>query len=168
MMKNRSHSLITALVALFSLCLGACATVPPLSPQQRRSMQTRTFDDTSYENVFRSFKTVIQDDGYIIKNQDLQGGLIVATIEKTAAFAEMPIFIAKSSEPYKTSDGYEVSINLEKLGEKVVESRITIQQTSQYSQGGKTGKEILDEKLYKALYDRVKLEVERRKAQGKA
>ena len=145
----------------------SCATMPELSPSQRRAMQSRTFEDASYESVFRAFKTVLQDDGYIIKNQDQPGGLIVASIEKTDKGS---IFMAamNNQSNYRTGEGYEVSVNMEKLNEKTTDSRLTIQKLEDFSQGGKRGSEILDEKLYKTFYDKVKTEVERRKAQGKA
>lgn len=159
---------IAALVVL--LFTTGCATMAPLSPSQRRAMQSRTFEETSYESVFRSFKTILQDDGYIIKNQDLSGGLIVATIEKTD---NSGLFLANfGSSPnrsnYRTGEGYEVSINLEKLNEKTIESRLTIQKVESYSQGGKNGYEILDPQLYKNFYEKVRVELERRKAQGKS
>ena len=81
-MKNRYFSLgLIAGVLAFT----ACQTVPKLSPQQRRQLQTRAFKDVGYNNVFRAFKTVLQDEGYIIKNQDMKGGLIVAHLQQTSS-----------------------------------------------------------------------------------
>ncbi|MDR1691692.1 MAG: hypothetical protein LBR35_02530 [Rickettsiales bacterium] len=59
--------------------LGACATSPEpaLTPQQKRAIQVRTFD-TSVDMTFQAFKSVLQDDGYVIQNQDYAGGLLVA------------------------------------------------------------------------------------------
>ena len=162
-MKIRS-SFYGVLILVASLV--GCATMPELSSMQRRQMQSRSFDDANYDSVFRAFKTILQDDGYVIKNQDLQGGLIVATIEKSTPGS---VFMASMNEQknYQTSEGYEVSINLEKMGEKTVESRLTIQKLEAFSQGGHSGREILDAELYQTFYDKVRVEVERRKAQGK-
>jgi hypothetical protein len=44
---------------------------------------------------------------------------------------------------------------------------MVVQKIDNYSMGGRTGEEILDPEIYKALYDRVRTEVERRKAQGR-
>jgi hypothetical protein len=153
-------------IAALSAMVG-CATAPQLSPAQRRSLQMRTFEHTTYDNVFRAFKTILQDEGYIVKNQDMAGGLILATVEKTdnsgAFFAAMG-----GHSNYRTGEGFEVSVNLEKINPTTVETRMIIQKIDSYNLGGKQGREILDEQLYKALYDRVKVEVERRKAQGKS
>jgi len=157
------------LIVLLSLSTFACATVPELSSMQRRQLQSRTFENTSYENVFRSFKSVLQDEGYIIKNQDMAGGLIVASIQK-ASHSIQPFLLTGSSQKnsnYVMDDGFELSVNLEKMNELTVESRLTIQKVEHFSQGGQQGREILDQELYKAFYEKVKVETERRKAQGK-
>jgi hypothetical protein len=153
-----SLSLVVAIVG--------CASEPVMSPQQRRQLQTRTFEHVSFKNVFRAFKTVLQDEGYLIKNQDMVGGLIVATIEKTDSSSGFWQALAGNSN-YRTGEGFEVSINLEQVGE-TVEARMTLQKLEQYSHGGQKGKEILDPALYKSFFAKVKTEVERRKAQGKS
>lgn len=70
-------------IIAISFLLAACAVTPPMSPQQIRAMQMRSFESTTYENVFRALKTVLQDEGYVIKNQDMVGGLIVGSIQRT-------------------------------------------------------------------------------------
>lgn len=154
------------LVVLSLMLLVGCASVQ-LSPQQRRSMQARTFSNAEYDNVFRAFKTVLQDEGYIIKNQDLSGGLIVANIQKTdragAFFAALG-----GAQNYRTGEGFELSVNLEKINVNTIETRMTLQKLESFSQGGNQGHEILDAQLYQAFYDKVKIEMERRKAMGKA
>lgn len=146
--------------------LWGCASTPELSPMQRRAIQTRTFENASYESVFRAFKTILQDEGYIIKNQDMQGGLIVATIQHTARGGAF--FAAFSGNPnYRVGEGFEISINLEKVSNVIVESRLTIQKLEQYSMGGQQGRVILDPELYASFYNKVRTEIERRKAKGK-
>ena len=132
---------------------------------QRRALQTRTFDETSYDNVFKAFKNVLQDEGYIIKNQDFQGGMILATILKADDSSE---WLAKinNEQNYRTGEGFEVSISFDRINKKVTETRLTIQKIEQYSMGGSKGYEVLDPPLYKSIYDRVKVEIERRKARG--
>jgi len=153
------------IAVLAFLTMAGCATTPQLSSTQRRALQTRTFEDTNYDNVFRAFKAVLQDDGYIIKNQDFEGGMIQASVQKTDAGAGWARL--QGAQNYRTGEGFEVSINLEKLNPKVTESRVTIQKTEQFSLGGQQGREILDQKIYKSLYDKVTVEVNRRKAKGR-
>jgi hypothetical protein len=153
-------------LTLALLILASCATKPQLSPQQRRALQVRTFENTTYDNVFRAFKTIMQDDGYVVKNQDLEGGLIVAQIQKTdrggAFFAALG-----GNKNYRTGESFEISANLEKINKSTVESRIIIQKVESFSMGGQQGDEILDPEMYKSFYNKVKVEVERRKAQGR-
>ena len=145
-----------------------CVTTSQLSPQQRRSLQVKNFE-SSYNHVFRAFKTVLQDEGYIIKNQDMQGGLIVAHASKstgtgTAILAALGL---GGNQNYQTGSTYEVSVNLEEIRKKYVESRVIIQKVDRFSQGGSQGREIVNPALYKNIYSKVMVEVERRKAQKK-
>jgi len=59
----------------------ACTPEPQLSPMQVRQITTKLFD-SDYETVYRACLTVLQDQGYIIKNTDMDSGLIVASITK--------------------------------------------------------------------------------------
>lgn len=154
------------LIILGTAVLTGCATTPALSPMQRRAIQTRTFENASYDTVFRAFKTVLQDEGYIIKNQDMTGGLIVATIEHTDRSGAF--FAALSGQhQYRTSEAFEVSVNLEEVSKTIVESRMTIQKIDTYNLGGRQGDLILTPGIYKSFYDKVIIEVERRKAKGR-
>ncbi len=143
-----------------------CATAT-LSPQQRRALQVKHFK-SSYNNVFRAFKTVLQDEGYIIKNQDMEGGLIVAHASKSPSgfFSAMSV-LGGDSDNYRTGVTFEVSVNLEKIRSNYIESRVIIQQIDSFSKGGARGKEIVSPELYQNIYSKVRVEVARRKAQGK-
>jgi hypothetical protein len=146
----------------------SCATTPKMSMQQRRSLQMRSFD-ASYDNVFKSTKSVLQDDGYIIKNQDYQGGMILAqkeTSTRSSWTGILGVMSAGNNKNTVTGNGYEVSFNLDKISKNNIETRLTLQQATFMSNGGKSGKEIVDAKLYKSIYDRLSVEIERRKAKG--
>ncbi len=146
----------------------ACVSSPSLSPQQRRALQVKGFS-ASYNHVFRAFKTVLQDEGYIIKNQDMQGGLIVAEASQRGSAAVAFLSALSSSGPsiYRTGTTYSVSVNLEAIRKDYVESRVIIQKKDSYSMGGQTGNEILSPALYKNIYSKVQVEIARRKAQNK-
>ena len=146
--------------------LTACATTKSLSPQQRRALQVKHFEN-SYNNVFRAFKSVLQDEGYIIKNQDMQGGLIVAHSSKASGSNSVFLAALSGQENYQTGTTYEVSVNLEAIRKQYIESRVIIQKMESYSMGGSRGYEITDPKQYRNIYSKVLLEVARRKAQKK-
>ena len=149
-----------------SFLFAGCATTARLSPQQRRSLQVKGFE-ASYDHVFRAFKTVLQDEGYIIKNQDMQGGLIVAHASK-ASSSGLIILAQLSGQPnYQTGTTYEMSVNLEEIRKNYIETRVIIQQIAAYSLGGSRGREIVKPQLYQNIYSKVVVEVERRKVQKK-
>ena len=159
----------TLAILFLTLILQSCAFMEKtrVSPQQRRAMQMRTFRDVSYNNVFRAFKTILQDDGYIIQNQDYKGGLITAEIQKTNRVA---VFFANlNSDNPNTAIGssFQVTVNLEPINERTVETRLIVQRQTQYRLGGTTGLEVLKPKLYKTIYQKVSVEIKRRQAKGR-
>ena len=148
------------------LFIGACAITPGLSPSQRRSLQTKTFEKTTYDGVFKAFKTVLQDEGYIIQNQDYKGGMILASIQKGyPAWATIDF----KDEDYPIGEGFEISISLDEINQNkgIVETRLTIQRMKYFRKGGKQGSEFVNEETYRDIYDRLMLEIERRKAIGR-
>ena len=160
------HLLSTLFLAFV---LQSCAFMEEtrISPQQRRAMQTKTFRDTSYNNVFRAFKTILQDDGYIIQNQDYNGGLITAEAQKTNFTALFFSKIGNNSGDSAVGKSFQVTVNLEKISEKIMETRLIIQEKTQYQRGGVTGKEVIDPKLYRTIYQKVSVEIKRRQAKGR-
>ena len=155
-----------------------CQTTAPLTPQQRRALQVRIFSSASYNTVFRAFKTVMQDEGYIIKNQDFEGGLIVAESQKPAeslSGGQFAMAVAvgvlsgmsgnsATQNNYKTGQVFSWSVNLEEIQKDSVEARLILQRQDFYSQGGKRGREILDPEIYRNIFVKVLREIERRKA----
>ncbi|MDE0518574.1 MAG: hypothetical protein OXH36_03330, partial [Bdellovibrionales bacterium] len=108
---------------------------------------------------------ILQDEGYIIKNQDMQGGLIVAHSSKATSSGSAVLAVLSGQQNYQTGTTYEVSVNLEEIRKNNVESRVIIQKVDSYNMGGSRGNEILDPNLYRNIYRKVMVEVERRKAQ---
>lgn len=150
----------------FSFVLAGCLqSAPQLTPQQRRALQMRNFE-TSYSNVFKSIKTVFQDEGYIIKNQDYDGGMILAQKNTTSGGGGAFLAALGGQQNYVTGKGFEVSMSLESLNKKTVETRMTLQSKTSTSLGGSSGREIVKPEVYKSLYDKIIVEVERRKARG--
>ena len=172
---NARMPLLKTKFFLFSfLFLNACQTVAPLSPDQRRALQVRVFSNSSYNTVFRAFKTVMQDEGYIIKNQDFEGGLIVAEGQKPVKTTGLEILSAISkglsddpyyrNQPHRTGHVFSWSVNLEKIRDKHIETRIILQEKTLYSQGGQTGREVLEPEIYQNIYAKALREIHRRRA----
>ena len=65
-------TVITILPLLFLLC--SCAT-SQLTGLQRQSLET-VYIDGEYKNIFRSVRTVFQNEGYSVEQSDLESGFI--------------------------------------------------------------------------------------------
>lgn len=158
--------LLPLLLSVFTL--SACVTTPPMSPQQRRALQKRTYD-YDMKSVFNAFKTILQDEGYIIRNQDFAGGMLLAEMQKStgSGMAFLSVLGGNSNSDYATSEGYSVSVSFEEINKKTTETRITLEKTTRMKRGGQQGDEILDPAIYKDIYQKVDVELKRRAAQGK-
>ena len=154
---------------LFFFFFVACQTTPSLTPDQKRALQVHIFSSVSYNTVFRAFKTIMQDEGYIIKNQDFEGGLIVAESQKSSSMNNFLIAISsglsgQSSSSHIVGQVFSWSVNLEEIEKGKIESRIIFQKKNMYSTGGQTGNEILQPETYRNIYTKVIREINRRKA----
>ena len=136
---------------------------------QVRELTTKLFE-SDYETVYKSTLTVLQDQGYVIKNTDMAAGLILGTADRKTAFgsqlfsALMLGFVA-----HKGTD-IEVSCMCNKINDTSTELRMNVQeakygQSSVYSGTSKTDSNLIrDPKIYKALFDQIAVEVKRREA----
>lgn len=148
------------------LFLNACVQPgPQLTPQQRRALQVKTYD-TSYDNVFKAIKTVFQDEGYIVKNQDFAGGLILAQKETTAGAGNAFWAAMAGDKNYVTGTGFEISANMEAINKNTTEVRLILQSKTTTSLGGSAGRELLQPEVYRAIFEKIVVEIERRKARG--
>lgn len=155
------RSIIIAVTVLMAAVLFiGCQVGPNLSPMQLRQLTTRTIEG-SYENVFKATMTVLQDQGYIIKNTDMNSGLLVAAVDRQAnAFATI------LSGDLSTS--VELTSTVNKINATSQDLRINIQETN-FTRGawGSTDKSvtpIYDEKIYQGLFNQILTEVKRREA----
>ncbi len=168
-MKFKKSITSAILIGFAALFIGSASTGPTLSPMQIRQITTRTFDG-NYENTFRATMTVLQDQGYVIKNTDMQSGLIVATIDKETSggsqFAQA-LFIG-----YVADKGtvIEATCTISQLSKTSTDLRIIIQETGYGQASAWTGtskqsaKRIYDANIYKVLFDQILVEIKRREA----
>ena len=163
-------------IFIFTLALiffgSACTTAPKLSPMQKREITTRLVDG-SYDNIYRSILTVIQDQGYIIKNTDMNSGLINAVVDRQTGGGSQ--FLQLLATGYVANKGSELdcSFMVNKISNTKSEIRINIQeskygQSSKWSSSGKQSvKTIYDAELYSGLFNDIIVEVKRREALGR-
>lgn len=147
----------------------ACTPEPKLSPMQIRQITTRMFD-SDYETVYRAALTVIQDQGYIIKNTDMASGLILAGIDKESSTGKQLFQALMFGYIADKGTEFELSCMVNKLSENSTEIRLNIQKTkygqfSALSGVSKTQTEqIYDADLFNKLFNEIALEVKRREA----
>ena len=162
--RNSRLSYVLALVIL----AGGCATTPKMSSMQLRQITTRTIQG-GYENVFKATMTIFQDNSYIIKQTDMDAGLIVAEVNRESS-GWSQFFQAMFSEGEISDKGtvVEASAVVGKLNETTSEVRITIQEKT-YSNTGKTTrvKQLKDSEVYRSLFNDITIEVKRREALGR-
>jgi hypothetical protein len=143
--------------------LASCASVPKLSPAQRRVVQNRIYDRVTVETIFRSFKAVLQDEEAIIRNQNLQDGFILAVIQKTARPGAFWAPLGKEADKYHVGETFELQVNFTRNKAGAVETRLSIERLEPFTLAGEKGEEILSPELYTGLYQKVQIEMERRR-----
>lgn len=162
---------ITVIIPIFFvfLFLNCAATGPNLSPMQIRQITTKLISG-SYEDTYRSTLTVLQDQGYIIKNTDMASGLISAQVDREASGGSQ--FAQAFILGYISDKGsvIEFSCMVNRMNENNTELRINIQETGYGQSSAWTGtskqrvKQIYTPELYKKIFDQILIEVKRRQA----
>jgi len=133
---------------------------------QIRNITTRQIEG-NYENIFRATLTILQDNGYIIKNTDMNSGLIVATIDREVTKTSQFFQAFWTGYIYNKGTFIEISAMVSKISEHISEIRMNIQETNYGQWGGKQNiKQIYDPEIYEALFNSITIEVKRREAMG--
>jgi hypothetical protein len=170
---RRPFRYLPLIVGLMTFSFISCATGPKLSPMQVRELTTKLFENADYETVFRATITVLQDQGYVIKNTDMASGLILGYADrKTSTLSQVTqaAFLGYVSD--KGTD-VEASCMVNKISDTSTEIRINVQeakygQSNVFSGTSKQNTKILrDPKIYKNLFDQIQVEILRRQAMKK-
>lgn len=163
-MKNKIRQFSIFLLLTF---LVGCAAGPQLSRMQIRQLTTKMIEG-SYENIFRATMTILQDQGYLIKNTDMNSGLIVANIDRETSGGYQFFQALLVGNIYDKNTVIEVSATVNKLNEQSQELRLNIQETNYSGSGAKQNiKQIYNVKVYQKLFNEIILEVKRREAMNK-
>lgn len=159
----------TVVIIATMIFMAGCAVQPQLSPMQKRQITTRLFE-SGYENTFRSILTVLQDQGYIIKNTDMNTGLIHATVDRATATGSQvaqALFLGYVADKGSKLD---VGLMVNKISDTKTEVRLNIQEAKYGQASAWTGssqqsvKQILDPETYNQLFNQIRTEIQRRKA----
>ncbi len=157
-------------LSVFSLAFlfaGCATTNTGLSPMQKRQVTTKQVDGT-YENTYRATLTVLQDQGYVVKNTDMNSGLIVANIDKETSKGSQFWQAFWLGSVHDKGTFIEITVTLSKINDTLQEARLNLQETRYNQFGGKTDiKQINDAKIYDELANQIRVEVKRREALGR-
>jgi len=151
------------------VCGLACTPTVQLSPMQKRMITTKRFE-CNYENAFRACLTVLQDQGYIIKNTDMDSGLIVANVDRQTSAGSQVAQVLFLGYAFDKGTEVEVSCVVNKLSESSQDIRLNIQEVK-YGQSSwlsgtskNSSKQILEPRIYQSLFNEIVVEVKRREA----
>ena len=155
--------LVCAIVLLGS----GCASRANLSPMQKRQITTHQIEG-SYENVYRAAMTVLQDQGYVVKNTDMASGLIVASVDRETSKSSQFWHEFLLGEVWDEGTFIESTITVETINDSLQEIRISLQETRYTRYGGKTDiKQLVTPAVYQELANQITVETKRREALGR-
>ena len=150
---------------LLLLCTGiiSCATTgvtPPKTQLQIREFQTRSFETNNVKMVMKAMLNVLQDDGYIVKNANVELGLLNATkeVDITNKWEVFGAFLG-ATQGYQTSFAknriIEATANVSEFGTQC-RVRINFQIKDMDNKGGvRAVGQIEDEKFYQDFFSKV-------------
>jgi hypothetical protein len=127
---------------------------PPVSPDAARQLTSKTYD-VSYDKLFQSVFTSLQDSGYTITQGDKNSGLILANYEKMCTGLG-DVFIGRYSSRQ------EVSATVRKIGEAQQELRLQIRCVDKFKDARHSWEDVMRTTplVYKTVFDRITAEVE--------
>ncbi len=148
--------------------LGGCtSSQPKLSQMQIREITTKELEG-DYKTVFKATMTILQDQNYIIKNADIETGLISCekAVEKETTTGDVLMILFVDAR-YGVNSKVNVSATLTNLNKNVTRVRLNIQETViEKSSFGNDEKSIFvtDKVIYDSLFNQITVETERLKA----
>ncbi|MCI0559354.1 MAG: hypothetical protein MN733_12740 [Nitrososphaera sp.] len=151
---------LVAIVLLLGTVLG-CAPMAPKPEQtqlQIREFQTRTYETKDTKMVMKAVMNTLQDDGYIIKEANLDLGLLTAQKELDVTHHGEALFLTLlggSKARYKKNALMEASANVSEFG-KEMRVRVNFQSKIMDNQGGVMKlQQVDDTKFYQEFFSKV-------------
>ncbi len=158
-MKKQARTISFAIIGALSVLLTSCEPPPPpLTQLEIRQFQTRTYETTDTKMVMKAMLNVLQDDAFIIKNAQLDLGLLSASKEMDIENSSMATFHALFSSPdnrWKKNQIIEMSGNVSEFG-TTTKVRVNFQQKTLDNMGGTVNvSQILDPEFYQDFFIKV-------------
>lgn len=149
-----------ALISIFFLFAGCVMfgnKTPPKTQLEIREFQTRVFDTKDSKLVVKALLNVLQDEGFMVKNVDIQLGFLSAA--KEIDLGSGPFFsfttTSKDEQRWNKTQVIEVTANVTEFG-KQCKVRANFQKKILDNLGAVTEVgPILDEKYYQDFFSKV-------------
>lgn len=153
-------------VALVLVSVG-CQSVPKMTAEQRTALQSRQYQNSNLDSVFKAFKAVLLADGFMIKSQDAAGGLIVASVNKQNKVnflgLDWNVQSGGNHDNAKVlSQTMDISVNIEQVSADLVKANAVIYQVNNYDNGSHDQEEVVDSKVYEDIFAKAQVEVNKR------
>ena len=146
-------------ITLILFAFGCASTPKPQMTQlQMRQFQTRSYETNNVIMVMKALLNVLQDDGFIVKNANVDLGLLTATKEIDVENKGEAVFLAilgGSSARWKKNSIIECSGNVSEFG-KQARVRVNFQMKVLDNKGNVMKVEqIANEKYYQDFFSKV-------------
>lgn len=158
-MRNVPVFMLAGFISL--IYLTSCATTAPdpaKTQLQIRQLQTRTFETPDDKAVLKAMVNVLQDDGYMIKEANVELGILSAIKEyeeKTSFWAELGAAYTDTQGELAKNSVIESTANVSKYGEKC-RVRVNFQiKTFKRDGGTKAVRQIADGQHYIEFFAKV-------------
>jgi hypothetical protein len=147
-----------------SIFVFGCATTgvtPEKTQLQIREFQTRTYETNNVKMVMKAMLNVLQDDGFIVKNANVELGLLSAmkeidvTDKASAFFSGLAVALGGQESTYRKSSIIDCTANISEFGTQS-RVRVNFQIKVLNNKGGIMDvKQIEDEKYYQDFFSKV-------------
>jgi hypothetical protein len=104
-----------------ALVLGACMSAPPPQKTQLeiRQLQTRSYDTKDVKMVIKAVMHALQDDNFMIKQANVELGLLTAQKEVEVGGSSFTVFLGRSSDQRVPNNAItEASANISEFGDQ--------------------------------------------------
>jgi len=138
---------------IFGLIIIGCTTTTPTPTKTQleiREFQTREYDTNDVKMVMKSLLNVLQDDGYIVKNANVELGLLSATKEidvESKGQAFLLVLLAGKDARWRKNSIIECSGNVTEMG-KVCKVRVNFQVKTMDNVGAVIEVKTIDDALF--------------------
>ena len=124
------YILLSSIIFMSIGCVSARKPEQPKTVLEKRAVQTREYETGDFKMVMKAIINVLQDEGFMVSNTELDLGLITAKKHlniKSNVFSI--VFLRDNNETYNKTNVIECNIQVSQRGKELTRVRVTFQQT---------------------------------------